>query len=133
MPGTTYCKKTTPVYELRITEAKGYHFAKVTVDKKRTRRLRAYECLDPDCHYDFRVLADPELVEQHGLLVTCPACESLYVEWLNVAEHPWRVTNPDDVYLDTAEEWALAPQGSIRLLEGSLPYVRLGKIGAEAQ
>jgi hypothetical protein len=109
----TYCKRETPVYELRVTKAKGYQFVKIGVGRKRKRRLCAYECLDPDCHYDFRVLADPQLVEDWGLQVTCPLCESMYVEWLNVAEHPFRVTDPGDVYLNTLEEWGLVPPGKI--------------------
>jgi hypothetical protein len=107
----TYCKLKTHVYELRVTDLKGYHFAKVTVGKARKRRLHAYECLNDECGYDFRVLADLELVEDWGLQVTCQVCESLYVEWLNVAEHPWRVTDPGDVYLNTREEWEQVPAG----------------------
>jgi hypothetical protein len=103
-----YSKKKTDVYEIVVTQGRGYHLRKIGVGRKRKRRLHAYECLDPGCDYDFRVTIAPALVEDHGCQVTCPVCGSLYVEWLSY------LMDPGDVFLDTSEEWGLAPAGTLK-------------------
>jgi hypothetical protein len=109
--------KRTEIYEIKVTEAKGYHLTPTSRFGRKVRRTHgAYECLNPDCHWDFRVVwppSDPKVAE-HGKQVTCPKCASLYVEWLSYD------MDPLDVFLDTDEEWAQVPMGKVRVLESRI-------------
>ena len=105
----TYCKKRTPIYENSLNKAKGYHLRRTAgIGRKRKRQLEAYECLNPDCHYDYRILWHKDLVEEWGGPFGCPLCGSDYVEWLSFD------MTPEDVFLDTWEEWDQVPKGTVR-------------------
>jgi hypothetical protein len=104
----TYCKERTPFYENSPNKAKGYHLRRTAgIGKKRKRQADAYECLNPDCGLDYRVVWNEDLVAEWGAPFGCPLCGGLYVEWLSF-NFP-----PEDVYLDTWEEWALVPKGRV--------------------
>jgi hypothetical protein len=62
--------------------------------------------MNDECHWDFR-LRWPKgpLVAKYGVQFSCPKCGSLYVEWLSFE------LDPQDVYLDTDEEWDACPDG----------------------
>jgi hypothetical protein len=106
----TYCRKKTHFYENVLSRnEKGYHLRRTAgFGRKRKRQLAAYECLDPECHYDYRVAWNEDLVEEWGAPFGCPLCGSCYVEWLSY------LMDPADVFLDTEEEWALVPPGKVR-------------------
>ena len=103
--------KKTDVFELHHTDLEGLHLRRAHGSRKHVRGYHAFECMDLDCLFDFRLRPskDPKVL-QHGRQVSCPACGSLYVEWLTFE------VDPRDVYLRNDEEEEQLPWGSPRIL-----------------
>lgn len=100
-----------------VYSARGPIYAKIQQNQPADRSAHAYECMSPTCSpaedgvpfeppLNFRVIHPPSAeVARHGAGVWCPACQGLYVEWLSFD------VPPEDVFLDTEEEWAQVPRG----------------------
>ena len=100
-------QKTTPAYSIKVSPELGYYLAPLSVGAGRKRRLQAYECMNLDCEWNFRVETNTPAAAKHGAQITCPRCGSLYVEWLSYG------MKPEDVFLSTDEEWDQIPNGRV--------------------